>query len=35
MPDERPDLLTQEEMWIDMVANAGFDLHDGIFFHVQ
>lgn len=32
MPDERPDLLTQEEMWIDMVANAGFDLHDGISF---
>lgn len=34
MPGELPDLF-QEEMWVDMVANAGFDLHDGIFYHVQ
>ncbi|KAJ5676493.1 fungal-specific transcription factor domain-containing protein [Penicillium maclennaniae] len=35
LSDERTDLLYQEEMWIDMVANAGFDLHDGIFYQVQ
>ncbi|KAJ6121186.1 hypothetical protein N7523_005466 [Penicillium sp. IBT 18751x] len=35
LSDERTDLLYQEEMWIDLVANAGFDLHDGIFYQVQ